>query len=403
MTAVTVNATVTFPDGLPVGATGPAGPAGPTGPQGIPGPTGPAGPSGSGVGSGYSQRLRVFRSEGKLPIFKKGSGNTIALRAGVEIEFLGVLYAPTADQTITGPTLVPGTDYRVRINADGSMQYDAYSVALPAGAEVMGGFHMLIGSPATGFGTGGGWTPTLLEWSIWDVGFRPKCDPRGMTRVNGAGFWVDIYFQGDSSNVDGVSRNNDTILTGANPPVRPADYGGNGVAKFIVMNWWEVNEHLRQHGKRLPSYEEMCLAAFGTNESDGRGNHPIKTGFATANSGTSSSDPNFTSQCGVIQSTGVLWIWTSTLSYWPGTPTANSWGWEAYDNTGGRGKTILPNTTGATSILFGGNYLYRSDGGSQGATEVSGSRAMETIETLWNNSANLGIRGACDHYSSSYR
>jgi hypothetical protein len=403
---VTLDATVTFPGGLPVGAQGPAGATGPQGAkgdqgiQGATGATGPQGPAGAGgSGSGYSQRPLIVRADERLPAFKKGTGNTIAVRAGVQIEMGGVLCAPTTDQTVTLPALVAGTDYRLIGKADCTYSAITYADSIPSGGYVLGGFHHLIGAPATGLSTGGSWTPTLLDYSIWDLSFRPSCDPRGMTRIGNAGIWMDIYFQGDSSNSDGVSRNNDTILTGSNPPIRAADYGGNGVAKYNTLNWWEANEHLGQWGKRLPSYAEMTLAAFGSNEGYGRGNHPVKTGFATANTGTSSSDPNFTSRPGLIQATGVIWNWTSTFSYWPGTPTANSWGWEAYDNTGGRGKMIMPNTTGAPAVLFGASSVYKHDGSPTGATWVAGSRAMETIETIWNSSPNIAIRGVCDHVS----
>lgn len=396
---VTLDATVTFP-GLPAGPQGPAGATGPQGPQGIQGATGPQGPAGSGSGSAYSQRPAIYSPDANAPAFKKGTGNTLYFKAGAQLEIGGVLCAPTSDQAVTGPALVAGTDYRFIAKADCSLQYITYSDAIPMGGAVVGGFHHLIGSPATNLGTGGGWTPTLLEWSIWDLSFRPKlqCDPRGMTRIGNAGFWTDIYFQGDSSNADGVSRNNDTILTGGNPPLRPADYGGNGIAKYTTMNWWEANEHLRQHGKRLPTYEELVLAAFGTNEGYGRGNHPVKTGFAMANTGTSSSDPNFTSKWGVIQSTGVIWIWTATPSMWQGTQTANAHGWEAYDLTGGRGKLILQNDRGATYKLFGASSVYKHDGSPTGATWVAGSRSMETLETLWDSSVNIAMRGVCDHY-----
>jgi len=399
---VTLDATVTFPGGLPIGLTGPAGPTGPQGIQGIQGiqgATGPQGPAGSGGGSGYSQRPAIFAPAANESAFKKGSGNTVYFKAGAQLEIGGVLCAPTSDQAVTGATLVAGADYRIVAKTDCSTQYITYSDSIPSGGVVVGGFHHLIGAPATDLSTGGNTTPTVLEWSIWDLSFRPKCDPRGMTRVGNAGFWIDIYFQGNSSIADGVSRNNDTSLTGSNPPRRPTDYGGNGSANFSTMNWWESNEHLRQWGKRLPAYEEVVLAAFGTNEGAGRGNHPVKTGFATYNSATSSSDPNFTSKWGLIQVTGVLWHWTSTFSAWQGTATSNAWGWEAYNNTGGRGKSIMQTDRNATVLLFGASNVYTSSGSPTGATGVAGSRSMETIETPWDNSSNIAIRGVCDHIS----
>lgn len=374
MTAVTLAAaisfapaSITFPDGLP-----------------------------SSGGTSTSARLGIFKAEPHKPAFKQ-SGSAVVMRAGVEIELAGQVYAPTTDQTVTLPTLVAGTDYRIAVKTDGTLEAFTYAAALPEGAKVIGGFHYLSGTYPTGFDQGGGWTPSILEWSFWDLNYRPSCpDPRGMTRV-GSGPWVDIYFQGDSSNADGVSRNNDPILTGDNPPAIPADYGGDGTTKYSTMNWWEANEHIRQWGKRLPTYDEMVLAGFGTNEGNGRGSHPIKTGFATHNT-PQHSDPNFTSKWGLIQSTGVIWIWTATLSDWQGTATANSHGWEAYDVAGQRGKVIMQNNADLTALLYGGSHIYTDTGSPTGVAAVAGSRATETIEKLWDSSINIAIRGACDHY-----
>ncbi|MFJ3045319.1 hypothetical protein ACIPEN_05780 [Herbaspirillum chlorophenolicum] len=342
-------------------------------------------------------RFSIHKQDIREPAFKKvGAG--ISVRAGVEFDFAGQTLVIAADTPISLPSLTAGTDYRIAIKADNSFQAYTYSDTLPDGAAVVGGFHYLPGGYPTSLGQGGDWNPTLLEWSIWDLNFRPSCaDPRGMTRIGHSGVWIDIYFQGNSSIADGVSRNNDTILTGGNPPVIPADFGGNGTARYTTMNWWEANEHLRQWGKRMPTYAEMSVAAFGTNEKAGRGAHPVKTGLNTANWGTSS-DPNFTSKFGLIQATGVLWIWTADLSDWQGTPTTNTWGWQAYDVTGGRGKAILQNDADLTSLLFGASWVYQLTTSPTGVAGVAGSRSVETIETLWDNSENIAMRGACNSY-----
>lgn len=420
MSAIPVTFTLTGSinsEDLPTGpgGTGPAGPVGPQGPQGIQGDTGPQGPAGptgatgpagpqgiqgppgTGSGSSISQRPKIYRADMSKSAFKV-VGNTVFLRAGVQVEFLGVLYAPASDVPVTLPTLQAGRDYCIYIKTDGSYEAYQYPDLKPAGAQMVGGFHYLPGNPATGLDTGGGWTPTLLEWSMWDISFRPKCDPRGMTRVGNSGKWVDIYWQGDSSNADGISRNNDPILHGTNPPLIPADYGGNGTAKFAAMTWWVANEHLAQHGKHLPSYALMCLAAFGTNEQDGRAVHPVNTGLLQ-DGHAGSSDPNFTSKWGCIQVTGCLWAWCSDMSYFPSTPTANPSGFEAYDVTGDRGKLILNNVSGMTAIMHGGQNAYTMEGGIHGFLNVSGSRAAETLEKPWDISANIGVRGACDHLS----
>lgn len=350
-------------------------------------------PAGS---STVSQRLQLAKDDSFSPAFTKVA-SSITVKAGTEIRFGNTVCTYASVTYVVMPTLLAGSDYRIAAKTDCGLEAYNYSTALPSGAEVVGGFHYLPGGYPTDLDQGGNWTPTILEWSIWDLNFRPACkNPRGMTRVGNAGFWVDIYFAGDTYATDGVGRNNDTIITGTNPPVRSADYGGNGVAKLTTFNWWDANEMVRQWGKRLPSYQEMVLAGFGTNEGAGRGSHPVKTGFANANTPTHS-DPNFTSKWGLIQATGVIWIWLADFSDWQGTATANAHGWEAYDVTGGRGKIILQNNADLTALLYGGSHVYTNTGSPTGVAAVAGSRTTETIEKPWDYSTNIAARGACDH------
>jgi hypothetical protein len=58
---------------------------------------------------------------------------------------------------------------------------------------------------------------------------------------------------------------------------------------------------------------------------------------------------------------------------------------------------ILQNDADLTSLLFGASSVYRGTTSPTGVGAVAGSRAVETIEKLWDNSENIAIRGACDH------
>lgn len=347
----------------------------------------------------------IVKADQFSPLLVKTGAGAVSVKAGTTISVNGVVVPTLADTPVSMPTLVAGTDYRVVIKADGSFQAIDYSTAIPTGGAVIGGFHYLPGGYSTGYDQGGNTTPTVLEWSFWDLNYRPNCpDPRGMTKIGKSGLWVDIYFVGDSYAADGVSRNNQPIVHKTNPAIIPADYGGNGTLKYSGSNWWEANEVVRAWGKRLPSYEEMTLAAFGTNEEAGRGAHPVKTGLNTANNPAgSSTDANFTSKWGLIQSTGVMWIWTSTLSDWEGEPAGGANGFEAYGVTssvqGSRGKILMQNSDDLTALLHGGSSVYRatSSGSYLNIAGLPGSRATETIEKLWDNSENIAIRGACDH------
>jgi hypothetical protein len=318
------------------------------------------------------------------------SGTDVYLDAGTLIGWSTYDCDFPSATAVTLPTMVGGTDYEIRVKTDCSLYARDYAATPIAGSKALGGFHFLPGSYPNDHNLGGTSMPTLLEWSFWDRNFRPSCpDPRGMTKIGNAPFWVDIYFAGDSYATDGVSRNNQPILTGTNPPERADDYGGYGTSKYGTLNWWEANEVVNQWGKRLPSYGEMTLAAFGASEGKGRGNHPIYTGLNTFNTSTMWWDRYFTSKFGLIQAVGSIWIWTSDLSDWEGTAATGPFGWDAYNVTGGRGSIIMQNSDDLTALLFGGKWGYQ---------DANGTRMTETIEKLWDSSANLGLRGAADHF-----
>lgn len=318
------------------------------------------------------------------------SGSSVYVTAGDTIIAGGVTCSYPSAVAVSLPTLVAGTDYQIVIDDGCDLDARTYAASLATGEYRVGGFHFLPGSYPSDHNLGGNTTPTILEYSIWDVAFRPTCSPLGMSKIGHAPEWLDIYFLGNSSNADGVSRNNDTILTGTNPPERADDFGGYGTSKYAKLNWWSANEFVAQWGKHLPSYSLMTRAAFGAQEGKGRGNHPVTTGFATTNGAIMWSDQRFTGKFGQIQVIASIWLWTSDFSDWEGTPATGPYGWDAYDVTEGRGQLILQNSDDLTALLFGGKSGYE---------EINGTRTTETIEKLWDNSVNIGIRGACDHYT----
>jgi len=67
-----------------------------------------------------------------------------------------------------------------------------------------------------------------------------------------------------------------------------------------------IFESLWYHGFRTPRIEDFQLLAFGTNEAVSRGSDPGTTGLPGG--GT---DAQFTSHWGVIQSTGVLGVYSN--------------------------------------------------------------------------------------------
>ncbi|MBP0615140.1 DUF2793 domain-containing protein [Jiella mangrovi] len=312
--------------------------------------------------------------------FTRTGTGTLNMKAGTLVGVAGFVHAFAAPTAVEMPALVPGTDYAIYVCSDGSVKADANFQA-PSGhttadSRKVGGFHYAAGGNAGGYNTGGDGTPQINPYSLWDLKWRPACaDPRGMALVAGQ-FWCDIYLTGTNVDVDGSSRAGATIATGSVPPKVPGMFGGDGVATYGSLTWYEATELLSSVGKRLLGYGDFSAAAFGTLEAASRGSDPVTTGLATTNVGASNHDRKFTSKWGVTQATGCLWVWGNAF----GGPYANNWG----DNTEGRGQTFSqPN-----AVRLGGSWSNTGYSGSRTAYWFSAPSASIEI---------VGARGRADH------
>jgi len=143
----------------------------------------------------------------------------------------------------------------------------------------------------------------------------------------------------------------------------------DGSGKYPDAQPMNIFESLWYHGFRTPRVEDFQLLAFGTNEAASRGSDPGTTGLPGG-----STDAQFTSHWGVIQSTGVIRLWSndSILS--------------STDET-------LPNPSRGNRFrvqrfaALGGDWTVGSD---------SGSRNVRT-NTATNSNTTFGGRGVCDH------
>ncbi|MEI2421075.1 hypothetical protein V6O07_12445, partial [Arthrospira platensis SPKY2] len=120
-----------------------------------------------------------------------------------------------------------------------------------------------------------------------------------MTTDPGEGFCAAIYLLNTDPDVNGASKYNAVIADGSSPAKRPLAFGGNGVATYPNFNWWNAREALAAHGLRLPTYGEFAALAYGTTEASSVGTDQGSTILNAA----------YTSRCGVIQATGVMWTW----------------------------------------------------------------------------------------------
>jgi hypothetical protein len=315
---------------------------------------------------------------GNIGLFKKADSTTVAFTKtaafavstaqAITVEVDNIVQNIAAATVVTMPgSPVTGTDYAIWLKPTGTLEATSNHTSPPvANSRKIGGFHYAPGGNATAQ-AGGNTTPQINEYSFWDLKFRPTCsDPRGMTLVGG-GYWVDIYLTGVDAITNGSSKYNIVMADGSSPPKVPTMFGGNGTTSYGTYTWFEAMELATAFGKRCPTQQEFMSAMYGTTEASSIGTDQVSTILNAA----------YTSKWGVVQATGVLWVWGSDR----GGPFASA-AWNA--NTEGRGSEYnAPN-----AAIFGGYW---------GSTSNSGSRCSS-----WNNAASLsdnyiGSRFVSDH------
>lgn len=319
----------------------------------------------------YNRRPALHRGS----LFYKTAAATISVVAGAVLN--GKLYSVAT--AVTMPSHSNNTDYAIwQHPSTGALVADASFTTAPAGAtggSVVGGYHYIPSGRPTAVNNG---SPTgaaeILEFSLWDLTYRPSCpDPRGMACINDA-FWIDLYLAGATSYAGSTfsavpsSKIGLTIADGSSAPLVPAQYGGNGSATYGSFTWYEASEMAASFGKRLPSYGEFSAAAFGAPEATSRGTDPGTVIWERA------------SKFGLAQATGVMWQWGSDYAL-AGSPAA----WTT-NPTEGRGDVY--DSGFSRAVLLGGDW---SD------TSYSGSRAAAWVYTPWSSGLSIGARFAAGH------
>lgn len=301
------------------------------------------------------------------PAWTKTGAGTAITASTIYAEVNGVIRTIPSGTAITMPTFSSGTDYAIWLTPAGALQATSDHTNPPvANSRKVGGFHYAPGGNATAQ-SGGNTTTQINEFSFWDLSWKPNCaDPRGMTLVAG-GFWSDIYLTGVDAITNGTSKFNVTMADGSSPPKVPTMFGGNGSTTYGSYTWFEAMELGTAFGKRCPTQQEFMALAYGTTEASSIGTDQVSTILNAI----------YTSRWGVIQATGVLWVWGRDR----GGPFASA-AWNA--NTEGRGSEYnAPN-----SALFGGLWV---DGAG------SGSRCSYWNAAASTSGGSVGSRFVCDH------
>jgi hypothetical protein len=302
----------------------------------------------------YNRRPALHRG----PLFTKPTATTLEVIAGAVLN--GQYYATAT--AVTMGTHTNNTDMAIWQNpTTGALVSDASYTTAPAGAtggSIVGGYHYIPSGRPTAFNNG---SPTataeILEYSIWDLTWRPECpDPRGMTCVDGR-FWCDLYLCGSTSyagtdfSAVPSSKIGLTIADNSSPPKIPGFYGGNGSTAYSLNSgnysgsWYNFTEVAHSFGKRLMFSWEFQAAAFGAPEADSR----------TSDPGTVIWERE--SKWGLAQATGTMWTWGIERN---GSYT----GAGLNSNTGGRGTEYADSPR---VLAFGGRWLLGAGSGSRSA------------------------------------
>lgn len=226
------------------------------------------------------------------------SGTTVTVTSKQPFQILGKVFA--GGQALATGTVSSGADYSLLYNSDTKALSlsSNFNPSLPL--HLVGGLHIYTNGD-------------LAVNSIWDQGFRPIApDPRGMVFDQLKRKWADIYMLGQNHIVDGTSRANVNIASGARLPKKPLAYGGNGSESYTRLSYFEARNIMASHGKFLPDLQLVSSALNGSTPLIAIGSDPVTTKHA----------PGYRSNIGVEQSTGHLWIWTDEHSAWSG---SNAW------------------------------------------------------------------------------
>ena len=298
----------------------------------------------------------------------KTGNDTAETSQDLIVEVNGKVLQIPSGTTISMPTLAVGTDYAIWVAPDGSLEADtSFTTAPTTGGRKIGGFHYAPGGNASfSLNAGDGdTTPQINEFSFYDLKWRPSvADPRGLTLVGDGAFWCGIYHLAGDHLVGPPHRHGVNPARGGNPPDLV-----DGSGKYPDAQPMNIFESLSYHGFRTPRVEEFQLLAFGTNEEVSRGSDPGTTGLPGG-----STDAQFTSHWGVIQSTGVIFVWSN-------------------DSLLSTSNETLPNPSrgGRFRVLRFARF-----GGDWGRDSRSGSRKV-TTSSVTDSISRLGGRGVCDH------
>ncbi|MGL4678314.1 MAG: SUMF1/EgtB/PvdO family nonheme iron enzyme, partial [Plesiomonas shigelloides] len=264
--------------------------------------------------------------------------------------------------------------------ADGSIRADANATA-PTGYDTsnsrkIGGYHygrirntLTVTDVAT----------EIVPRSLWDLTYRPKCNPAGMVDVHGNGsLWADIYLAAVDS---AITLTSGVVTAGTCKSI----YNGTPLSGTEGLHGYNFIELAKNSGKRLLTHSEWLAVAHGSpqgNDGDNLNAWSATTNSARTGTGQVARAVSF---CGATDCVGNLWEWLDEWSNDYSTAVAANW----YNPMTGQnvGQQYLYNSTGLRMYLAGGNWP---------AGVLAGSRALNVAVYPRYVGTDIGSRFACD-------
>ena len=323
-----------------------------------------------------------FKSDAASVAFTKTGAGTISIKAGtfVLVGDTNTTVSFSTATAVTMPTHAIGTDYYIYACTDGTVRAAANASAptgyTTANSRKIGGYHygrvrntLTVTDVAT----------EIVPRSLWDLTYRPKCNPAGMVDVHGNGsLWADIYLAAVDS---AITLTSGVVTAGTCKSI----YSGTPLSGTEGLHGYNFIELAKNSGKRLLSHSEWLAVAHGSpqgNDGDNLNAWSATTNSAITGTGQVARAVSF---CGACDCAGNLWEWLDEWSNDYSVAVAANW----YNTMSGQnvGQQYLYNSTGLRMYLAGGSWT-------RGV--IAGSRALHVTTFPWIVNTTHGSRFACD-------
>ncbi|MGE3549636.1 MAG: hypothetical protein AB7I29_07030 [Geobacter sp.] len=320
-----------------------------------------------------------FKLDSASVAFTKTGAQTISIKAGTYVMVGSTMVSWSVATAVVMPTHAIGTDYYIYACTDGTVRADANATS-PTGYDTtnsrkIGGYHYgRIRNTLTVTDV----AVEIVPRSLWDLTYRPKCNPDGMIDVYGNGhLWADIY----QAAVDSAITLTSGVLTAGSAK---SIYNGTPLTGTEGLHGYNFIELAKNSGKRLMSYQEWLAVAHGSPQGNDGDN--LNAWSMTTNTGRSTTGQvaRAVSFCGACDCVGNVWEWLDEFS---NDHTTTAYAWQNVMTGQNVGQLYLPNATGLRQYLAGGAW-------SRGV--FAGSRALVASIYAWYVTTNGGSRFACD-------